>query len=82
MPPEAYTVWGPFKDSTSYFEPSEKEFMINLIVDDLEGALAQAKEGGATIVGEIEEYEFGRFGWFVDPEGTKVELWVPLGSES
>jgi predicted enzyme related to lactoylglutathione lyase len=51
--------------------------MFNLVVDDLDGALAQVREGGAEIVGEIEEYEYGRFGWFLDPDGNKVELWEP-----
>jgi predicted enzyme related to lactoylglutathione lyase len=77
MPPGGCTVWGPFKHDTDYFEPSEKSYMFNIIVDDLEGALAQVKEGGARIVGEIEKYDYGNFGWFLDPEGNKVELWVP-----
>ena len=68
---------GPFKHDTDYFDPSDKSYMFNIIVDDLEGALAQVKEGGATIVGEIEKYDYGSFGWFLDPEGNKVELWVP-----
>ncbi len=51
--------------------------MFNLMVDDLDGALAQVKEGGAEIVGDVQEEEYGRFGWFLDPEGNKVELWQP-----
>ena len=51
--------------------------MCNLIVDDLDGALAQVEQGGARLVGETEEYPFGRFSWFMDPEGNKVELWEP-----
>jgi predicted enzyme related to lactoylglutathione lyase len=77
MPGGSYTVCAPFKSSTSYFDPSAKEFMFNLVVDDLNGALSQVRDGGAKIVGKIVEYEFGRFGWFVDPEGNKVELWEP-----
>ncbi len=77
MPPGGYTVWCPFKTSTDYFDPSNKGHMVNLVVDDLDGALAQVKEGGAEIVGEIEDLDYGRFGWFLDPEGTKVELWEP-----
>ena len=51
--------------------------MFNWVGDDLEGALAQVVEGGAEVVGEIEEGAYGRFGCFMDPEGNKVELWVP-----
>lgn len=80
MPREGYTVWAVFKESTDYFNPSGKEFMINIVVDDLEGALSQVKEGGAQIIGAIEEFDYGRFGWFIDPEGNKVELWHPAKS--
>ncbi|MCH8127994.1 VOC family protein [candidate division KSB1 bacterium] len=77
MPENGYTVWSAFDSSTSYFSPSSKEFMFNLIVDHLENALQQVKEGGAENVGEIENYDYGRFGWFMDPDGDKVELWQP-----
>ena len=77
LPAHAYSVWGPFDAATDYFDPSNREFMFNLIVDHIEGALEQVAEGGATVVGDIEEYEYGRFGWFIDPEGNKVELWEP-----
>ena len=77
MPKAGLTVWAPFAATTDYFVPSKKPFMFNLIVDDLEGALEQVKEGGAEIVGEILKEDYGSFGWFVDPEGNKVELWVP-----
>ncbi len=52
-------------------------YMFNIVVDDLDEALAQVSEGGAKIVGDIKEYDFGRFGWFLDPECNKVELWEP-----
>ncbi len=77
LPPGAFTVWSPFPDSTDYFRPSAREFMFNLIVDDLDSALGQVHLGGAQVVGEVEEHEYGRFGWFVDPDGNKVELWEP-----
>lgn len=79
MPPGGQTVWSPFPADTTYFAPSERAFMFNLIVDDLDGALEQVRRGGAEVVGQVEEYEYGRFGWFVDPEGNKVELWEPAG---
>ena len=80
IPRGGFSVWTPFDASTSYFDPSTSDFMFNLMVDDLDGALAQVQEGGAEIVGEIEEIEYGRFGWFIDPEGNKVELWEPKES--
>lgn len=79
MPANAYTVWAPFQKDTRYFDPSTKSYMFNLVVDDLDGALAQAREGGAEVIDAIEEYEYGRFGWFLDPEDNKVELWEPAG---
>jgi predicted enzyme related to lactoylglutathione lyase len=56
--------------------------MFNLVVDDLDGALGQVHLGGAQVVGEVEEHEYGRFGWFIDPDGNKVELWQPSTPEN
>ena len=78
MPANGQTVWSAFPSTTEYFEPSKKEFMFNLIVDNIEDALKQVKEGGAEIIGKIEKLEYGSFGWFVDPDGNKVELWEPI----
>jgi predicted enzyme related to lactoylglutathione lyase len=81
VPAGGCTVWNPFEADTTYFAPSKSRFMFNLIVDDVDGALAQVREGGAEIVGAIEQHDYGRFGWFVDPDGNKVELWqVPVAS--
>jgi len=77
MPAKAFTVFAIFDRSTEYFDPSGQEYMINLIVDDLDEALSQVGEGGARITGDIVEEEFGRFGWFIDPDGNKIELWQP-----
>ena len=77
MPPGGATVWSPFPRDTKYFDPPAREFMFNLVVDDLEGALKQVREGGAETVGGVEDTDYGRFGWFIDPEGNKVELWQP-----
>ena len=75
MPAGAFTVWAPFPEDTEYFDPGGRQFMFNFVVRDLEEALRRVREGGAEVVGAIEEYDYGRFGWFVDPEGNKVELW-------
>jgi predicted enzyme related to lactoylglutathione lyase len=77
MPARGYTVWSVFPASTRYFDPSTRGFMINLVVDDLDAALAQVRAGGARLEGDVESYDNGRFGWFVDPDGNKVELWEP-----
>ncbi len=78
MPPGGCTVFSPFKDSTDYFAPSQREFMFNLVVDDLKGALAQVAQAGAELVGEPQSFDYGHFGWFIDPDGNKVELWEPI----
>ena len=77
MPDASLTVWAPFKQETEYFQPSDQAFMFNLIVDDLDTALSQVVAGGAELAGDVQEEEYGRFGWFLDPEGNKVELWQP-----
>lgn len=70
-----YSVWGPFSKDTEYFGPSDKAYMINLRVDNLEDMLAHLKSKGVEQVGEMEDGEYGKFAWIMDPEGTKVELW-------
>jgi len=55
--------------------------MINYRVENLEELLKILKEEGVTIVGEIEVFEYGKFGWILDPEGNKIELWEPVDSE-
>ncbi len=77
QPESSYSVWAPFKESTGYFSPSNQSFMINFIVDNLDEALNQVKQGGGTLIGDPEESEFGSFGWFIDPDGNKIELWQP-----
>ena len=77
LPEAGYLVWGAFKSDTRYFDPASKQYMFNLIVDDLDAALQQVQAGGAELIGEVEACDNGRFGWFMDPEGNKVELWEP-----
>lgn len=74
------TQWSPFKEDTTYFQPSEKQFMQNFRVDHLEVLLKRLAAEGVTIVGEIESYDYGKFGWILDLEGNKIELWEPIDS--
>ena len=70
------TVWSPFKADSTYFAPSEREMMINFVVDDLDGMLARAAAEGVPSLGGMDE-DNGRFAWVMDPWGWKVELWQP-----
>jgi len=72
------TQWSPFSKDTSYFQPSEKPFMMNFRVENLVELLDTLKNEGVTVIGKIEEYEYGKFGWILDPEGNKIELWEPI----
>ena len=78
---KGYTAWSPFSDNSKYFSPSKKDFMFNYRVENLEKLLEALKKEGVEIVGEIEEYEYGKFGWIMDPEGNKIELWEPVDSK-
>ncbi len=66
-----------FQPDTKYFEPSAKDFMINFRVENLDELLKALREEGIEIVGEPQEYDYGKFGWILDPEGNKIELWQP-----
>ncbi len=76
---QRHTVWTPFPADSEYFAPSEKSCMFNYIVEDLDALLAVLATEGVQIVGEVETYEYGKFGWVLDPEGNKIELWQPMG---
>jgi predicted enzyme related to lactoylglutathione lyase len=77
MPRQGFTVWSVFAANTEYFGDSGQGHMVNLVVDDLDAALQNVSAGGAEVLPEREEHDFGRFGWFVDPDGNRVELWQP-----
>jgi predicted enzyme related to lactoylglutathione lyase len=75
-----YLRWSPHKKGSEYFEPSEKEFMINYRVQNLEGLLEKLQANGVTILDDIETYDYGKFIHIMDPEGNKIELWEPVDS--
>lgn len=76
-PKKGYSLWSPFKEDTEYLNPSKKDFMFNFIVDDLEALLDVLESEGIKQVGKMEDSEFGKFAWVLDPEDHKVELWEP-----
>lgn len=71
------TVWSPFPADTAYFAPSAAGFMVNYRVDDLRGLLAVLRAEGVSVDDKVEESAYGTFGWVMDPEGNKLELWQP-----
>jgi predicted enzyme related to lactoylglutathione lyase len=71
------TTWSPFAETTKYFEPSTKDFMINYRVENLEALVEELKKEGVTIVDKIETYDYGKFVHIMDIEGNKIELWEP-----
>ena len=72
------TVFSIFTAETSYFSPGTASFMVNFRVDDLDALLAELRAKGAAVDEKVESMDgIGRFGWVVDPEGNKVELWEP-----
>jgi predicted enzyme related to lactoylglutathione lyase len=74
---EAYPRWSPFPADTDYFKPSNKPFMINFRVVDLDILLKDLRAQGVQVDERTEKSEFGYFGWVMDPEGNRVELWEP-----
>jgi predicted enzyme related to lactoylglutathione lyase len=74
---KGFTNWSPFSETTKYFEPSAKEFMINYRVENLEALVEELKKNGVTVLDTIETYDYGKFVHILDAEGNKVELWEP-----
>jgi predicted enzyme related to lactoylglutathione lyase len=74
---KGFTTWSPFAETTKYFEPSQRDFMINYRVENLEALVEQLQKEGVTIVDKIESYDYGKFVHIVDVEGNKIELWEP-----
>lgn len=75
---KAQTQWTPFSETTKYFEPSTKDFMINYRVENLVELVEQLKKDGVTVVDTIETYDYGKFVHILDPEGNKIELWEAI----
>ena len=77
---KGYLQWSPFPNDSTYMQPSDKEFMINFRVGNLEKLLIELKKSGVEILNDIETYEYGKFVHIMDPDGVKIELWEPIDS--
>ncbi len=72
------TVFSMFKQETKYFEPSTNAFMFNLRVENLDWLLQTLRDEGVQVMEQTENMDgVGKFGWIIDPEGNKIELWEP-----
>jgi catechol 2,3-dioxygenase-like lactoylglutathione lyase family enzyme len=72
------TVWALFPTNTSYFGTSAAPMMVNYRVANLERLLAQLRRAGVAVE-KTQDYDYGRFAWITDPEGSRIELWEPKG---
>jgi predicted enzyme related to lactoylglutathione lyase len=76
--PAGMLVWAPFDMDTDYFGPSGQQWMLNYRVDDLDAVLERLRTAGVEVLDKSHDQEgVGRFGWAVDPEGNRFELWEP-----
>jgi catechol 2,3-dioxygenase-like lactoylglutathione lyase family enzyme len=75
--PDGFALLTVFASDSDYFQPSDKPFMINLRVDDLDGLIADLEAKGIEILGRQDE-DYGRFAWILDPDELKIELWQQL----
>ncbi|HVE61998.1 MAG TPA: VOC family protein [Chitinophagaceae bacterium] len=78
---KGFTQWSPFKETTKYFEPSTKDFMINYRVENISWLVAQLKKEGVAIVDTVQTFDYGKFVHIMDIEGNKIELWEPNDAE-
>lgn len=74
---KGFTQWSTFKETTTYFQPSAKDFMINYRVEQLDNLVAALKQNGVTVLDSVETYDYGKFVHILDPEQNKIELWQP-----
>ena len=71
------TVWNIGASDNDYYAPSTAPFMVNYRVADLEALLAALRAEGCNVIDKTDDSDYGKFGWVLDPEGNKVELWEP-----
>jgi predicted enzyme related to lactoylglutathione lyase len=71
------TIWSIGRAEGDQFAPSKASFMVNYRVEDLNALVTMLKEEGCNVLDKVDESEYGKFAWVIDPEGNKVELWQP-----
>lgn len=71
------TIWSVTDAKPDAFAPSTAPFMVNYRVADLHALVKVLREEGCNVLEEVSDSEYGIFGWVIDPDGNKVELWQP-----
>lgn len=71
------TVWSTFAADTTYFGAQSQDYMVNYRVNDLDAILSQLKAANVWVDEHVEDGDYGKFGWGMDPEGNRFELWQP-----
>ena len=79
---DGMTVWSISPEASETFGPSRSSFMVNYVVEDLHAVLAALRSEGCEVDAKVDESDFGKFGWVMDPEGNRIELWQPPESPS
>lgn len=74
---KGFTQWSPFKETTKYFEPSIKDFMVNYRVENIAALVEELKQNGVNVIDTIQSFDYGKFVHILDPEGNNIELWEP-----
>ena len=75
------SVFSIFAADSPYFGRPDQTCMINFRVDDLDAVLARLRGAGVEVIDETAEADYGKFGWAVDPEGNRFEMWQPPSGE-
>ena len=70
-------MWGPFESDTDYFGSADQQFMVNYRVDDLDALLASLRAADIEVIDKVMDTDYGRFGWAIDCDGRRIELWEP-----
>ena len=77
VPVSGSTIWSIVPSNSDQFSPGEAPFMVNYRVENLHTLIQALRDEGCKVLEKTEDSEFGKFGWVIDPEGNKVELWEP-----
>ena len=76
-PAAGTTIWTVGNAATNAFTPSSAAFMVNYRVEDLHALVKVLKDEGCNVLDKIDDSEYGKFAWVIDPDGNKAELWEP-----